>query len=156
MTDHLSSLTMVKSRGHLMMKQYPIIINVRDRLSHLQQLLEWLDNVGYHDIWLCDNDSTYEPMVKFLANTSHRVVYNHRNLGHRAPWLSGLVAELGADTPFVVTDPDVVPCETCPHDALDYFAETLRIHHDLDKVGFSLRLDDLPVHFAHRDEVIAW
>jgi len=136
--------------------QYPVIITVRDRLSPLMQLLEWLDNVGQHDIWLCDNASTYEPMVKFLANTSHHVVHNDRNLGHRAPWLSGLVAELGADRPFVITDPDVVPCETCPGDALDYFAETLHMHYDLDKVGFSLRLDDLPAHFAHRDSVIAW
>lgn len=70
--------------------------------------------------------------------------------------LSGLAAELGADRPFVVTDPDVVPCETCPLDALDYFAETLRVHHDMDKVGFSLRIDDLPAHFAHRESVVAW
>ncbi|NCV87886.1 MAG: hypothetical protein EBW14_18965, partial [Oxalobacteraceae bacterium] len=139
-----------------MNRQYPVIITVRDRLSPLIALLDWLDGVGQHDIWLCDNASTYEPMVKFLANTSHRVVHNGRNLGHRAPWLSGLVAELGADRPFIISDPDVVPCETCPHDALDYFAETLRVHHDLDKVGFSLRLDDLPAHFKHRDSVIAW
>jgi len=137
-------------------RQYPVIITVRDRLSSLTKLLAWLDDVGQHDIWLCDNASTYEPMVKFLANTTLRVVRNDQNLGHRAPWLTGLVAELGADKPFVVTDPDVVPCETCPQDALDYFAETLGMHSDLDKVGFSLRIDDLPAHFAHRDSVVDW
>jgi hypothetical protein len=139
-----------------MNRQYPVIITVRDRLSPLVQLLEWLDGVGQHDIWLCDNASTYEPMVKFLANTSHRVVLNERNLGHRAPWLSGLVAELGADRPFIISDPDVVPCESSPKDAVDYFVETLRVNPHIDKVGFSLRLDDLPAHFAHRDDVIAW
>ena len=139
-----------------MKRQYPVIITVRDRLLSLTKLLAWLDDVGQHDIWLCDNASTYEPMVKFLANTTLRVVRNDQNLGHRAPWLSGLVAELGADKPFVVTDPDVVPCETCPQDALDYFAETLGMHSDLDKVGFSLRIDDLPAHFAHRDSVVEW
>lgn len=137
-------------------RQYPIIITVRDRLSPLTKLLAWLDDVGQHDIWLCDNASTYEPMVKFLANTALRVVRNDQNLGHRAPWLSGLVAELGTETPFVVTDPDVVPCETCPQDALDFFAETLSMHNELDKVGFSLRIDDLPAHFALRDSVIDW
>ena len=95
-------------------------------------------------------------MVKFLANTSCHVVYNDRNLGHRAPWLSGLSAELGAEHPFVVTDPDVVPCETCPIDALDYFWETLQTYPEFDKVGFSLRIDDLPEHFTHRENVIAW
>ena len=140
----------------MMTRQYPIIVIVRDRLLHLQQLLAWLDDVGQRNIWLCDNASTYEPMVKFLASTRHRVVRNTVNLGHRAPWLSGLVAELGADTPFVVTDPDVVPCSTCPLDALDYFAETLRVHYDIDKVGFSLRLDDLPATNRHRAAILAW
>jgi len=142
--------------GTNMNRQYPVIIIVRDRLSSLLQLLEWLDEVGQHQVWLCDNASTYEPMVKFLANTTHHVVFNGRNLGHRAPWLSGLAAELGMDRPFVVTDPDVIPSETCPSDALDYFADTLLAHPELDKVGFSLRIDDLPAHFAHRDSVVAW
>jgi len=139
-----------------MKRQFPIIITVRDRLSDLLLLLDWLNNVGQREVWLCDNASTYEPMVRFLSTTKHHVIYNQRNLGHRSPWLSGLVAELGATRPFVVTDPDVVPCETCPLDALDYFWETLQLHHDMDKVGFSLRIDDLPVHFAHRKSVIAW
>ncbi|MGA1698791.1 MAG: hypothetical protein ACO4AZ_07910, partial [Ilumatobacteraceae bacterium] len=77
-----------------MKRQYPIIITVRDRLTDLLSLLGWLSDIGQHDVWLCDNASTYEPMVKFLANTHYKVVYNRQNLGHRAPWLSGLVAEL--------------------------------------------------------------
>lgn len=129
---------------------------MRDRLSPLLRLLDWLEHVEQREIWLCDNASTYPPMVDFLAGTRHKVVRNDRNLGHRAPWLSGLAAELGADRPFVVSDPDVVPCETCPVDALDYFAETLRLHPGIDKVGFSLRIDDLPACFAHRDSVVAW
>jgi len=139
-----------------MNRQYPVIIIVRDRLSPLLSLLEWLERVEQREIWLCDNASTYEPMVKFLANTTHRVVFNGKNLGHRAPWLSGLAAEVGFDRPFVVTDPDVIPSETCPHDALEYFADTLLTHREIDKVGFSLRIDDLPDHFAHKDSVITW
>lgn len=139
-----------------MRRQFPVIITVRDRLSHLQMLLDWLERVEQRDIWLCDNASTYPPMVDFLSRTSHNVVRNNRNLGHRAPWLSGLAAELGSEQPFVVSDPDVVPCETCPDDAVEYFAETLRMNSEIDKVGFSLRTDDLPAHFAHRDSVVAW
>ena len=139
-----------------MNRQYPVIIIVRDRLSPLLRLLEWLDGVGQREVWLCDNASTYGPMVKFLANTTRRVILNKQNLGHRAPWLSGLAAELGMDRSFVVTDPDVIPTETCPHDALDYFADTLSVHREIDKVGFCLRIDDLPGHFAHRESVVAW
>lgn len=72
-------------------RQYPVIITVRDRLSCLRQLLNWLEGAEQHEIWLCDNASTFPPLVEFLKTTKHNVVYNNFNLGHRAPWLSGLV-----------------------------------------------------------------
>jgi len=139
-----------------MTTQYPIIVNVRDRLSALLDLLAWLEKAGQEEIWLCDNDSTYDPMVEFLHSTAHHVVFNGINLGHRGPWLSGLVTELGLDRHFIVTDPDVVPCEECPDDALEVFHETLLRNTGVDKVGFSLRIDDLPVSYEHRDDVILW
>lgn len=136
--------------------QYPVIVTVRDRLTPLRGLLDWLEAAGQREIWLCDNASTWPAMVEYLATTRHRVVRNGANLGHRAPWLSGLVAELGDERHFVVTDPDVVPDEGCPLDALDVFAETLRRHPGIDKMGCSLRIDDLPDHFTHKADVVAW
>lgn len=139
-----------------MKRQYPVIITVRDRLSPLRQLLEWLEVVGQHDIWLCDNATTYGPLVEYLAVTPYKVVRNTRNLGHRAPWLSGLAAEIGHDKPFIVTDPDVVPTAGCPYDVLELFEHTLHSHTEFDKVGFSLKIDDLPDHYANKADVIAW
>ena len=139
-----------------MTRQFPVIINVRDRLEPLRDLIAWLEQIGQENIWLCDNDSTYPPMVEFLRSTPHNVRLNGLNLGHRAPWLSGLVTELGLDCHFIVTDPDVVPSQECPADVLDLFYNTLNQYPAIDKVGFSLRLDDLPEHYAHRDDVILW
>jgi len=138
------------------MQRFPIIITVRDRLTPLKLLVEWLETVGQTNIWFCDNASTYPPLLRYLETTKYKVIHNNMNLGHRGPWLSGLVTELGEDSAFVVTDPDVVPVDTCPHDALDYFHSTLHAHPHIDKVGFSLRIDDLPDHYAHRDDVILW
>jgi hypothetical protein len=137
-------------------RQFPVIINVRDRLEPLRDLITWLEQQGQQNIWLCDNDSTYPPMVEFLRSTPHHVRLNGLNLGHRAPWLSGLVTELGLDSHFIVTDPDVVPSQECPADVLDLFYNTLNQYPAIDKVGFILRLDDLPQHYAHRDDVILW
>jgi hypothetical protein len=139
-----------------MIEQFPIIINVRDRLSPLLLLLEWLEFVGQREIWLCDNASTYPPMVEFLNTTPHRVVFTKFNLGHRAPWLSGLVPEVGNRRYFVVTDPDVVPTEDCPTDALQFFKRSLQEHPEINKIGFSLKLDDLPDTFVHKQSVIEW
>ena len=68
-----------------MSRTLPIIINTRDRLSPLLLLLEWLEKCGQTNIWLCDNASTYPPMVDFLSTTKHNVVRLGFNLGHRAP-----------------------------------------------------------------------
>jgi len=139
-----------------MTEQFPVIITVRDRLTPLLSLLAWLDKVGQRDVWLCDNASTWPPMVEFLRTTSHRVVRNAVNLGHRAPWLSGIVADVGHDRYFVVSDPDVVPVDTCPHDAFAAFKRALQRNPGVDKVGFSLKIDDLPDTYRHRDDVITW
>jgi len=139
-----------------MLKQYPVIITVRDRLTCLQQLLNWLESVGQNEIWLCDNASTYPPLVEFLKSTKYNVVRNGYNLGHRAPWLSGLVPELGHDRYFIISDPDILPDENTPLDVFELFEETLRKNPKLDKVGFSLRIDDLPDHYVHKQAVITW
>lgn len=139
-----------------MIEQFPVIINVRDRLTDLLALLRWLESVGQREIWLCDNDSTYPPMVEFLQTTKHHVFRNNFNLGKRAPWLCGLVPELGHDRFFIVTDPDVIPTDHCPKDVLPFFKRCLEEHPETDLVGFSLKIDDLPDHYRHKKSVIAW
>jgi hypothetical protein len=58
--------------------------------------------------------------------------------------------------PFVVTDPDVLPDPDCPWDVIAHFQQILDRHRDADKVGFGLRIDDLPSGFPHRDAVVRW
>jgi len=137
-------------------RQYPVIITVRDRLTCLQRLLSWLETAGQKNIWLCDNGSSYPPLVEFLNATNHHVVFNKFNLGHRAPWLSGLVPQLGNEKYFIVSDPDVVPDENTPSDVFEIFEHMLHSNPKIDKVGFSLRIDELPDHFIHKSDVITW
>ncbi len=134
----------------------PIIIIVRDRLEPLRLLLEWLDRAGHDEVYLLDNASTYPPLIDALATSPHTVVPAGGNLGHRSPWTSGLVAKVGADRAYVITDPDVVPDENCPLDAVVKFAELLDRYPEVDRVGFGLKIDDLPEEYRHRDEVVTW
>jgi len=138
------------------MADVAIFIVVRDMLSPLQQLLAWLERAGHERIYLVDNASTYPPMVEFLAATEHTVVSCGWNMGHRSPWLSGAVFEHADGEPYVVTDPDIVPDENCPLDAIAYFADVMATHSEVHRVGFGLRIDDLPDHYAPKADVIAW
>ena len=139
-----------------MNEQYPVFIPVRDRLAPLLELLDWLVAHGQHEIWLVDNASTYPPLVEYLDKTPFHVVRLHHNLGHRSPWLSGIVQRQAHGRYFVVSDPDVVPDPACPADALEHFRALLDRYPDIDKVGFGLRIDDLPDHYPLKHEAIDW
>jgi hypothetical protein len=138
------------------MSSPPIFVIVRDLLSPLQQLIEWLERAGHDRVVLVDNASTYPPMVEYLSTTEHTVVRCGWNMGHRSPWLSGAVFDYAHDEPYVVTDPDIVPDDTCPLDAVEHFAEVMVAHPEVHRVGFGLRIDDLPDHYAPKADVIAW
>ena len=50
------------------MSNPPIFVIVRDLLSPLQQLLDWLERAGHDRIILVDNASTYPPMLEYLCD----------------------------------------------------------------------------------------
>lgn len=137
------------------MNQFPIFIISRDRLSCLQQLVAWLEKAGHERIYIVDNDSTYEPLLEWYKTTPHEILWQYGNTGHNGIWYNGTIEKVAGDDYFVVTDPDVVPTEECPLDAVDYFKSLLDRFPDRTKAGFSLKIDDLPDHYKFKNEVIA-
>lgn len=137
-------------------ERYPVFVVVRDRVSPLRQLVDWLERTERADIWLVDNASTYPPLVAYLDGSPHHVVRLGHNLGHRSPWLSGTVQRHAHGRFFVVTDPDVVPDEGCPLDALDHFRDLLERYPAFHKAGFGLRIDDLPDTYPLAGAVRDW
>ncbi|GAA5108155.1 hypothetical protein GCM10023339_06860 [Alloalcanivorax gelatiniphagus] len=131
----------------------PVMIICRDRLEPLIELVAWLEDEGLTEIHLVDNDSTYEPLVTYLASTKHHVVRLGRNVGHTSPWLPEL--EHLRTGPFIVSDCDIVP-DPDSHGAVAHFIELLNRYRSVVKVGFGLHIDDLPDHYARRAEVEAW
>lgn len=127
----------------------------RDRVLALRRLLTWLEDEGLTNVVLVDNASTYPPLLDLYRETPHRVIRLAQNWGHNSVWETGLVDTLALDRPYVVTDPDVVP-DTTAHGALSHFARLLNSFPHHVKVGFGLRIDDLPSHFERRDDVLAW
>ena len=133
----------------------PIIINNFNRLESLVRLLDWLEAAGMINIHILDNDSSYPPLLDFYNNTHYAVVRLNANLGHRALWRTSAYWRL-CRSYFVYTDPDVVPNEECPYDAVYQFLVKLREYKDVDKVGFGLRIDDLPACYKYKKEVMEW
>ena len=145
----------VFSRGDL--ARIPIIINNRNRHSCMLQLIDWLSAAGHLNIWILDNDSSYPPLLAFYDKLPKNVHLARlgRNVGPRALYDTSWYWRL-CKSYYVYTDPDVVPVENCPADALTRFYDLLQRYPWARKVGFGLKIDDLPHHYQRREKVIEW
>lgn len=131
----------------------PVIINSFNRLECLLRLVAFLENCGLKNIVILDNNSSYPPLLAYYSSCPYRVVRLHENMGHHAFWTSGLYRKYRWNY-FAYTDPDVVPIEECPQRFLDHFRSVLLLDTRLDKVGFSIKIDDLPDSFDLKERVI--
>lgn len=136
-------------------RSIPIIINNRNRITFLQQLIEALEKRGYTNLIILDNNSTWQPLLDYYKNLPYRVVFLKQNLGYNALQQIPLYKEIRKGY-FVYTDSDVVPTEQCPDDFMLKFLELLRQNEHVQKVGFSLKIDDLPECFDDRQKIIDW
>ena len=135
----------------------PVFVNCRDRLTSLVQLLAWLEKVGLGEVYLLDNDSTFPPLVAFYETCGLEVIRFGRNVGKLALFKTpGLLAKHAGERAFIYTDPDVVPIEECPADAIPRFRALLDKYPEVSKVGFGLVIDDLPDHYPFKKQAIAW
>lgn len=105
---------------------------------------------------MVDNDSSYEPLLEYFDVTSHRVVRLGANVGPNAIWEMELLESIAPGVGYVLTDSDVVPDEGAPLDAVAWFAELLERYPQVEKVGFGLRLDDIPSSYRCQADVLAW
>ncbi len=137
-------------------RDVPILITCRDRVEALGLLVSWLERAGYRRLVFVDNASTFGPLLSYYQDTPHQVLRLNRNVGHLAVWDAHVLEEIGHRGPYVVTDCDVVPADDAPPDAVDHFADLLFRYSDVDKVGFGLRIDDLPEAYQFRSEVFDW
>lgn len=124
-------------------KTVPIIINSYNRKKYLTKQIEYFKINGYTNIYVIDNKSTYPPLLNYYKKEKLKVFYLSENVGYLSLWQTSIF-DLFIDKYYVYTDSDVVPCEDTPSDFVSKFADILDRYSFLDKVGFSLLIDDLP------------
>lgn len=115
----------------------PVIINNRNLLTWPKMMLKQIQhfkNVG--DIWIVDNNSSYEPLLEWLDTEPCNVLKLEKNVGHTAPWISGLVKNLNSKY-YVVTDGDLGLLGT-ERNVLEVMQNKLEFNPTLGKVGLGL------------------
>jgi hypothetical protein len=136
-------------------KRTPVFITSFNRPRYLSLLVSWLEENDFENIIILDNASTYPPLLDYLSRSPHQVHSFPSNLGHLALWRSGQLTHIVNKIPFILTDCDIIPDIDCPDDFIELFFHLLLSNPDLTKVGFSLRIDNLPDHYISRGDVIA-
>lgn len=134
----------------------PIIVNNRDRFTMLKKMMEWLVQIENTYIVILDNDSTYEPLLEYYKKIKDiaQIKYLKANLGSTALYKVKEQDNHKSDL-FIYTDPDLAPIEECPNDFIEHFKKPL-IEHKFNKVGFGLKIDDLPDCYDLKQKVIKW
>lgn len=121
----------------------PVYINVFNRLTTTRNLVEQVKQLGNAQPVVIDNDSDYAPLLEWYESKPCDIVRLKENLGHHAPWTSGVVSGDGASM-YVVTDCDI-DIHGVPLDVLDVLKCPFSWNHFHPvKCGLALRIDDLP------------
>ena len=136
-------------------RDIPVIINNYNRISYLHQLIDWLEKAEMRNIYIIDNASTYPPLLDYYRNTKHIVIQLNANIGYKALWDTSIHLWFKG-LPYIYTDPDILPIDECPLDAVKFLQETLGRHKDINKVGFGLQIDDIPDFYPKKSDVLKW
>lgn len=119
-----------------------VLINNRDRLTTTRAMVDDILRMGGRPIIL-DNDSSYPPLLDWYKTAPCEVDMLGKNLGSRAPWVSGAVERYALHGHYIVTDPDL-DISDVPSDVIARLRQTLDLCPWATKIALSLRTDDLP------------
>ena len=138
-------------------KNVQIIINSRDRVTPLSQLVTWLTKAGYTNLVILDNKSKYPPLLEYYEQIKNvaNVIKLGKNLLSKALW-SWSEARHVVKPPFVYTDSDVVPDKSCPHNVVEFLLKASEHLGEPYKVGLSLKIDDIPDCYSQAERVRKW
>lgn len=151
------NLTIRKQRKNPL--KIPVIIINFNQLFYLKQLVDFLIIRGFTNIVIVDNKSTYPPLLDYYKDIEDKVMieYMDDNYGHNVFFENIELQKKYGKGYYVLTDADIVPNKDLPKDFM------LTLIHYLDKyfkrvtkVGFALRIDDIPDSFPLKEKVLKW
>lgn len=136
----------------------PVIIINYNRLADLKKIVDFLLDRKHKNIVIVDNKSSYPPLLAYYKEIEDRVTIEmmDKNYGHLVFWKNERLQELYGKGYYVVTDSDILPNDKMPSDYLCQMMHLLDHYKDRTKVGWALRLDDIPDYFKLKQKVIDW
>lgn len=119
----------------MLQKIKAVVIN-RNLVTTLKNTVDFLSKEPRVETIIFDQDSSYPPLLEYYK--TQNVVYNNLNEGPYSAWK----IENLTDNHYIIADSDC-NYDGIPDDWLDKMLDCLN-RSKYDKVGFSLKIDDLP------------
>jgi hypothetical protein len=132
----------------------PIFIISYNRLDVLKQSIEKFEGDGYHNLIIIDNASNDKKLLQYLHKIPYKVYFLKQNFGPRVLWECHLFDDIITSDYYVLTDPDILPIAECPPNYVEYFYHIILKYPTKRKVGFSLKIDDLPEEYPFKYDII--
>lgn len=123
------------------MSDIPIIINNFNRLSTTKKLADDLSKLGYSNIHILDNNSTYPPLLEWYNSCPYKVELLGRNLGQLAIYNSDYINKFQGWVAY--SDADIELNPNTPRGFVEKMCSTAEKYQKV-KAGLALRIDDLP------------
>ena len=121
----------------------PIIINNRNRVTFLKMMIDRIQALGYKNIYILDNESTYPPLLEYYKTVNAKIIYLKKNAGYKALWETEVFNQF-KNKHYVYSDPDILMAQDCPHDFVYQLYVSLCKFRQKEKAGVALKIDDLP------------
>jgi len=137
--------------------EVPIIVPVFDLVTYAKFMVSQLLDYGLENFIICDNNSTYPPMIEYLDELSktQRVVRFDENLGPRVfaerPDFLSIMPEY-----FIITDPDIKFNKNLPKNFIEKM-KTIIETYGVSKCGFAVDVwsDEACSKFYKRKEILS-
>jgi hypothetical protein len=130
----------------------PVYVNTFNRLTTTERLCHQIARLDNARPVIIDNASIWGPLLDWYADCPYDVIRLRDNMGHHAPWLSGVIEQDAAEW-YVVTDCDL-DIDGVPLDCLQRLREPFDWPgKPIIKSGLSLRIDDVP---KFQTKVLSW
>lgn len=137
------------------MDSIPVFLISYNRVSFIKRMIKCLEKIGMANIIIIDNASSYPPLLDFYKTLSYKVIRMEKNGGYRVFWENPVFDEYRKSF-YIVSDPDIEPIDECPADFVEKFFDILYKYPMARKVGFSLKIDDLPLNGIFTKSVLKW
>lgn len=123
------------------MSDIPIILNNFNRLSTTKKLADDLSKLGYTNIHILDNNSTYSPLLDWYEHCPYKVELLGKNYGQLAVYNSDYINKFTGWVAYSDSDIELNP--NTPRGFVEKMQDTAE-NYNAPKVGLALRIDDLP------------